>query len=167
MAKDNARAAHKVLKRLRRMLEDAEVGMLTTVAADGTLRSRPMAAREVELFGEVWFLTRAGSPKAGEIRDNQQVSLTFTDPREDLYVSMSGRASIVRDPERVRDLWKRGDKSWFPEGKNDPDLALLRVQVEHAEYWDEDACAMRPVPRPEPEAAAGAKKASAPTIPPA
>jgi len=33
-------------------------------------------------------------------------------------------------------LWSAAAKAWFPGGVDDPDLQLLRVQVQHAEYWD-------------------------------
>ena len=141
-------------KKLRKLVKDARVAMLTTVAGDGTLRSRPMAVLKAPLGEDLWFFTRASAPKTGEIRDNDRVNVTFSDCEADRYLSVSGRASIVRDTARIDELWSGRMKSWFPEGKRDPDLALLRVHVEHAEYWDSKKGAMVALGPPAPAAAA-------------
>jgi general stress protein 26 len=129
-------------KKLRKLVKGARVAMLTTVAPDGALRSRPMAALKAPLGEELFFFTRASAPKADEIRDNDHVNVTFADTESDRYLSISGRASVVKDPGRIADLWSGRLKAWFPEGRKDPDLALLQVRVERAEYWDSKKAGM-------------------------
>ena len=130
------------LKKLRKLIKGARVAMLTTVAPDGTLRNRPMATLKAPFEGDVWFFTRATAPKAGEIRDNDHVNVSFSDGDDNRYLSISGTASLVRDKERLEQLWSGRLKNWFPDGKKDPDLALLRVRVDRAEYWDAKTAAM-------------------------
>ena len=146
MAKDNKGkkdASDKAgSKKLRKLVKGARVAMLTTVAGDGSLRSRPMAALKGTLGEDLWFFTRASAPKTGEIRDNDRVNVTFCDGESERYLSVSGRASIVKDAARIEEMWSGRLKAWFPDGKKDPDLALLRVQIEHAEYWDSKTAAM-------------------------
>jgi general stress protein 26 len=156
MAKDKARKAGKAaqdpgsdsvagkgdLKKLRKLIKGARVAMLTTVAPDGTLRSRPMATLKAPFEGDVWFFTRATTSKADEIRDNDQVNVSFSDGDDNRYLSISGTASLVRDKDRLEQLWSGRLKNWFPDGKKDPDLALLRVRVDRAEYWDTKTAAM-------------------------
>jgi general stress protein 26 len=129
-------------RKLRKLVKSARVAMLTTVAGDGSLRSRPMAALKASLAEDLWFFTRASAPKTEEIRDNDRVNVTFSDGDAGRYLSVSGRASIVRDADRIQELWSGRMKTWFPNGKKDPELALLRVQIEHAEYWDSKKAAM-------------------------
>ena len=140
MAKDNdnddSGKPKNPVKKLRKMIRSVPVAMLTTVAADGSLRSRPMATREEDFDGEIWFFTRFHSPKSDEIQENQKVNVAYVSPKNDRYVSISGTASLVRDPEKVKELWRGELKAWFPEGKKDPELALLKVTVSKAEYWD-------------------------------
>ena len=150
MAKDKAQKAGKDqqssdkgdLKKLRKLVKGARVAMLTTVAPDGTLRSRPMATLKAPFEGDVWFFTRATAPKADEIRDNDHVNVSFSDGDDNRYLSISGTASLVRDKERLEQLWSGRLKNWFPDGKKDPDLALLRVRVDRAEYWDAKTATM-------------------------
>ena len=144
-AKDPEPGARKDLKKLRKLIKGARVAMLTTVAPDGTLRSRPMATLKAPFQGDVWFFTRGSTPKAHEIRDNDHVNVCFSDGEDNRYLSISGTASLVKDPARFEDLWTGRLKDWFPDGKKDPDLALLRVRVDRAEYWDKKTAAMVPL----------------------
>ena len=124
-------------RKLRKLLKGFRVAMLTTVTPDGALRSRPMATVPLQDDGDIWLLTKAGAPKVGEVEEHHRVNLNYASDEDDRYISLSGTASLVRDPQRVLGLWKKRHRKWFPEGKNDPELAALRVQVERAQYWDE------------------------------
>jgi general stress protein 26 len=146
MAKDKGKngknAGDGPARKLRKIMKGARVAMLTTVAPDGTLRSRPMEAVKAPFDGDLWFFTRASAPKTGEIRDNDHVNVSFADPEGDRYLSLSGRASVVRDDAKIQELWSGKMKAWFAGGRRDPDLALLRVHLERAEYWDAKAGGM-------------------------
>ena len=124
-------------RKLRKLLKGFRVAMLTTVGPGGSLRSRPMATARAQDDGDVWFLTKAGTPKVDEVQENQRVSVGYASPEDGRYVSLSGTASVVKDPQRVQDLWRKRHRKWFPAGKQDPDLAALRVRIDRAEYWDE------------------------------
>ena len=123
-------------RRLRRLIKGVRVAMLTTVAQDGSLRSRPMQPVQRRFEGELWFVTSTGSHAALEVREHERVHVTFVDPDDDLYVAINGSGSLVTDRDKVRELWRPSLKAWFPRGKKDPSLGLLRVSVESAEYWD-------------------------------
>ncbi|MBC8102672.1 MAG: pyridoxamine 5'-phosphate oxidase family protein [Cytophagales bacterium] len=126
------------LAKLRDLIKGIDIAMLTTVdTTDGTLRSRPMSINgEVEFDGDLWFFTRASSHKVDEIERSPQVNASFAQPEKQNYVSMSGNASLITDREKMKQLWKPHLKAWFPEGTDDPDMALLKVSVVKAEYWD-------------------------------
>jgi general stress protein 26 len=124
------------LSKLTELIEDIRIAMLTTAMPDGTLRSRPMATLQTESDGDLWFFTQASAAKAEEIRANPHVNVSYASPRENRYISVSGMATIVRDRNKMEQLWDQLYKAWFPQGLEDPDLALLRIDVERAEYWD-------------------------------
>jgi general stress protein 26 len=124
------------IAKLNRLLDGFRVGMLATTDTDGRLRARPMASHAIDETGCMWFLTSASSHKVDELQGHHQVNVSFADPADQRYVSLSGRGALVRDPRRIERLWSQAYESWFPRGKEDPDLALLRVEVEKAEYWD-------------------------------
>jgi len=124
------------VKKLAELIKDIRVGMLTTVEADGCLRSRPMATQETEFDGTLWFLTDVETAKVYEIEREHHVNIAFAHPGEQKYVSVSGMATVSRDRAKVKELWTPMHKAWFPEGVDDPKIALLRVDVNKAEYWD-------------------------------
>ncbi len=124
-------------RKLGALIGGIGVAMLTTAAPEGGLRSRPMATQGRALEnGELWFFTRDDSGKVHEIEADQEVNLAYAEPKEQRYVSLSGRATVLRDPARARELWSPEVKTWFPGGPEDPHLALLRVRVHGAEAWD-------------------------------
>ena len=124
------------LAKVARLIGDIKFAMLTTAAADGSLRSRPLSTLKMDSQASLWFFTSLTSPKMDEIRDNSQVNLTYARPDKQDYVSVSGSAEIVRDREKMKELWTAWIKPWFPKGIDDPDLVLLKVNLEEAEYWD-------------------------------
>jgi general stress protein 26 len=124
------------IAKLNELIKDIEIAMLTTYDQDGSLHSRPMATQKVEFDGLLWFFTRASSHKVQEIEREHHVNLAYSAPDKQRYVSVSGMARLVKDRPKMEELWNPVYKAWFPDGLDDADLALLKVSVEHAEYWD-------------------------------
>ncbi|QSQ20881.1 pyridoxamine 5'-phosphate oxidase family protein [Pyxidicoccus parkwayensis] len=127
---------HEVVQHFGDLIKGIKVAMMTTVEEDGSLRSRPMWTHDRDFDGELWFFTREHSHKVDEVEHDHHVSLAYADPTRDRYVSVSGRCRLVRDKDKARELWNPTLKAWFPDGLDDPELALLCVRVERAEYWD-------------------------------
>ena len=130
-----AMAQQEQFDKLWSMMKDAKFAML--VSRDGGhLRGRPMAASQDGFDGTLWFFTSASSHKVDEVGAENQVCVTNAEPSSQDYLSMSGPATLVRDQAEKDRRWSELLKTWFPKGKNDPDVALLKVTVEQAEYWD-------------------------------
>jgi general stress protein 26 len=125
------------LDRLAGLVERIKVGMLTTIAPDGSLRSRPLQTLLMDAQARLWFFVEADSPKTEEMASHEhQVCLSYADPDKMSYVSVSGTGRVLRDRERMRELWSPFAKAWFPRGVDDPALALLEVRLDKAELWD-------------------------------
>ena len=130
------------IKKLNELIKDIDFAMLTTVEDDGMLRSRPMVTQEAEFDGDLWFFTGASSLKVGEVQHDRHVNVSYADPKNQTYVSISGTAQVVRDRKKIEELWNPAYQAWFPQGLDDPDLALLKVTAQHAEYWDSSSSAV-------------------------
>ncbi|MEO7908344.1 MAG: pyridoxamine 5'-phosphate oxidase family protein [Roseiflexaceae bacterium] len=133
---DNQADRNASIKKLGELIEDFGIAMLTTIDDDGALRSRPMGTQQIEFDGDLWFFAGASSAKAHEVRRDQRVNISYAKPDQQRYVSVSGTAELVRDQAKIKELWKPIFKAWFPQGLEDPDLGLLKINVEQAEYWD-------------------------------
>ena len=110
--------------------------MLTTSDDDGGLTARPMTTVQKQFDGTLWFFTSRTSPPAMAVTADPVVGVQYVDTGSDVYVSLSGDASLETDRVRMQGLWSPMVKAWFPQGLDDPDLVLLRVDVHKAEYWD-------------------------------
>ena len=124
------------IKKLGELIKGINIAMMATALPDGDLRSRPMATQEEEFDGTLWFFTGSDSGKVHEIEDDQHVNLSYSEPGAQKYVSVSGRARLVHDRAKIEELWSPPLKAWFPDGVEDPNIALLKVEVDSAEYWD-------------------------------
>jgi general stress protein 26 len=130
------------IEKLSELMKGIKFAMLTTIEEDGSLHSRPMTTQQVEFDGDLWFFTSASSGKVWEAGHHRQVNVSFADPEKSKFVSVSGVATLVRDRARMEQLWKAPYKVFFPNGLDDPDLALLRIEVQKGEYWDSSPTAL-------------------------
>lgn len=132
----NNKTNREATEKLRELIKGIDIAMLTTVDQDGTLRSRPMGTQEAEFDGDLWFLTSVDTAKVPEIRHDQNVNVSYADSGSHRYVSVTGKALILDDKAKIEEFWQPIYKAYFPEGKDDPKLRVLKINVEKAEYWD-------------------------------
>ncbi len=129
---DHAAACASLWKKIR----PVKFAMLTCRDTSGDLTSRPMTTVQDQFDGALWFFCSRAAPVIAALDRDGAVNLTYAEPKDDLYVSLSGMASIDTHRERREQLWNVMVQAWFPGGIDDPDLLLLRVDVHAAEYWD-------------------------------
>ena len=137
MSEQNNDTDHQAeIEKLGKMIKSIKYAMLSTVDKDGSIRSRPMATQDLDFNGELWFFTKASAPKVDEVDSEHHVNVSYADPSGQTYISISGMATLVRDKAKNNELWTTPMKAWFPNGPDDPDVALLKVDVDKAQYWD-------------------------------
>lgn len=121
-------------QRLSTLLSLFDTAMLVTRTGDGGMRARPLSIAESQDDGAMYFSTAVESPKVHELEADSHVNIVMQDGRR--FVSVSGTATVVRDRLLIERLWRPAWKVWFPGGKDDPSLCLLRVDPTEAAYWD-------------------------------
>ena len=123
-------------KKIAELVKDIRIAMMTTVAKDGTMSSRPMAVQDKPFDGTLWFLTRSTSDKVDEVQEDHHVTLSFADPDDSNYIALKGIGHVSRDRAKIKELWNPMYKAWFPGGENDPEITVLRVDVTEGDYWE-------------------------------
>jgi general stress protein 26 len=124
------------LKKIAELVKGIRICMLNTQGEDGRISSRPMAAQDVPFYGTLWFLASIRSEKIDEIGGDRHVTLTFAEPSDSKYIALKGRATYSQDKAKIHELWSTWYKAWFPGGEDDPDIAVLRIDVSEADYWE-------------------------------
>lgn len=125
------------MKRFKELVEDIQFGMLTTKnSLDGTLSSRPMTLQEVDENNYLWFFADKNSHLANDIRLNIDVNVAFAHPSDSSYVSVAGNGYVIQDHQKVDELFTPVTKAWFPDGPNDPNIALIQVRPVTVDFWD-------------------------------
>jgi len=120
--------------KVRDLIKDERIAMLTTISTDGSLVSRPMGVQAVDFDGDLWFFAAQDSHKVTEIAHDSAANAAFSGTSS--WVSLSGRAALVHDPDKIRELWNAVADAWFPDGPDTPGVVLIRLHAESAEYWD-------------------------------
>jgi general stress protein 26 len=120
--------------KVRELVKDNRMAMLTTVDRDGALVSRPMAVQQVEFDGDLWFFADGAAPAVDQVRSNPTVNVSFSCSSS--WLSIAGQVEVVKDRAKMRELWNPVVEAWFPDGPETPGLVLLKVHADTAEYWD-------------------------------
>jgi general stress protein 26 len=123
---------------LFKIINQIKYSMFTTIRPNGHLSSRPMemVTTKSQDEGILWFFSKRNSLKNDDINNDQQVNLTFTESEKHRFVSISGKAFISDDKNKMEKLWEPDLATWFPEGLNDKDLTLIGVELEACEVWE-------------------------------
>lgn len=120
--------------RLREILDDAPAVLLTTRARD-RLHTVPMDIQRVDDDGTMYFATSTATVKTSEIEADPRVQIAFQGKTR--FAVVHGRALVSQDRKLIDELWKEDWRLWFPEGKEQPDIAIIVVDPERGEYWDQ------------------------------
>ena len=121
-------------RKVAELLKGERFGFLTTITMDGRLTSRPMTLQEVEFDGDLWFFAERDSNPVRHIAGSPQVNVGVGSGGT--WVSLTGRARVVENPAKKRELWNSAVEAWFPQGPEDDSVVLLEVEGDSAEYWD-------------------------------
>jgi general stress protein 26 len=125
-------------KKFRKLVEEIRTCMFITDNRDEN-HTRPMSTIEVESNGTLWFYTDVRSIKVEEISSSKEVHLTYAHPGKESYLDVWGNASVVTDRKQIKDKWTPIVKAWFPQGPEDPNIALLKVTPTNSYYWDAES----------------------------
>jgi general stress protein 26 len=120
-------------KYLYDVVNDFDVAMLVTHVANA-IHARPMAIARLDEGIGAYLVTDINSLKVDEIRVNPQAILTFQSTNK--FAALRGELTVLRDRQLIEDLWKETWKLWFPDGRSDPKIALLKFTAHEGEYWD-------------------------------
>ncbi len=120
------------IETVRKLIQGIDIAMLTSVTEQG-LVSRPMKTQEVEFDGDLWFLTMKDTEKYEELLENPNVNVAYVGKS---YVSIRGTAELVDNREKIKEFWNNAYEKLLETTSDDPNLILIKVKAETAEYWE-------------------------------
>lgn len=119
---------------LYELIKDIDIAMLTTHTEEG-LVSRPMKTQDVEFDGDLWFFSKKDTSKYHEILHDSDVNVAYVGKS---YVSIRGKAQIVEDIKKKKELWNKMNEKIMQTTYDDPTIILIKVDVQAAEYWEQE-----------------------------
>jgi len=131
------------LEKFYELVYDIDTAMMTTRRADGHLRARAMANQKRAAGADLWFVCRQGTAKLADLAQDPHINLTYYKDGSREWVSVSGLATVTREPAKIRELYAEDWKMWFAdEGDprhgtpDDPRMVLIGVQIHAAEFLE-------------------------------
>jgi general stress protein 26 len=119
-----------------REIAEGETAMFGVFEGPYDLVSSPMYTQAVDDDGTIWFFSGADSDKNATLATQPEVKLNYYNHGEDAYLAISGTCVVSRDAAVTDRLWSEWTKTWFPNGKEDPNLTLLKVTPKDGNYWE-------------------------------
>ena len=127
------------IEKLQDLIDDINICLFcTNLKTDNMATCRPMSPQKVDNEGNLWFFSDVNSDKNKEIESDSVVQLFFSSPSKNSYLVINGHAEITIDKEKTEELWSPIVKTWFKEGKDDPNISIIKVSPDNAYYWDTD-----------------------------
>lgn len=130
---------HDAVKKIKDLSESAKICMFCTELDTLPINSRPMSLQETDDEGNLWFISGDSSNKNFEIKDDKRVQLFFMNNGDYQYLSIFGDATIYKDRATIEDKWSPMANAWFEDGKDDPNVSIIRVEPRESYYWDTKA----------------------------
>jgi general stress protein 26 len=130
------------VKKFKELVKDVSVCMFTTVDDHNNLYSRPMSTVNIDDEGNAWFFTNEFSETIQEVSKDNNVHLIYAHPAKNVYVTVKGSCTVILNRKKIDELWTPLLKAWFPNGKEDPKLCLVKVVTEEASYWNSNSGSM-------------------------
>ena len=127
------------IDKLKSLVDDIMICLFCTdLKTDDGATCRPMTAIKVCDQGNIWFFSEKSSDKNKAIAADKNVQLFFSHPGKGSYLVVNGEAEIIFDKTIIGELWTPVAKIWFKEGKEDPNISVVKVKPTTAYYWDTD-----------------------------
>lgn len=127
--------SQQALKKLKELAESTRFCMFCTDLENAPINTRPMSLQEVDEEGNLWFISSEESNKNFEIKDDNRTQLIFSNPKDMEFLSVYGTAHIYRDRKTIDEKWSSLANAWF-DGKDDPNVSIIRVAPLEGYYWD-------------------------------
>lgn len=122
--------------KMKALAEKIKICMFCTNLSTAPFSTRPMGISEVDDDGKIWFLSASSSNKNQEIKQDEKVQLIFSDPDNAHFLNVFGEADIFDDEKSIEKAWTPLAKAWFPDGKDDIHVTVIKVHPLDAYYWD-------------------------------
>jgi general stress protein 26 len=123
------------IEKFRELVDGIHIAMLVTSDPyQQVMDGRPMGTQDIQDDGSIWFFTQRDTAKVSEIVTESHVAVSYADTKKNSYVFARGDATIVEDHAKATELWNPMMQAWF-DSPEDPELVLIRVHVDSAEYW--------------------------------
>ena len=120
-----------------RFWKDLKASPFVMLGLDGARdgHTQPMTAQFDDDHGPLWFFTTKDNGLTTALTQSERAIASYVGKGHDLFATIHGTLSVDNDPATIDRLWNSHVEAWYEGGRNDPKLALLRLDTEKAQLW--------------------------------
>jgi general stress protein 26 len=127
-------AARDLRPAARLVIQAARYATFITVDASGQPQARTVQPVQPDSDMVVWFATNPRTRKVAQLAANPRATLHYFDPATQGYVTLVGRARVVRDRAEKERHW---NPAWTPHyADRDTSVVLIELRPERLEMVD-------------------------------
>ena len=89
--------------------------------------------------GTIYFFGARSEALVKGLSESNRAVATYVSKGHDLFAHIHGTLELVDDRALVEKLWNPFIASWYKDGKDDPDLQLVRFDTTNAEIWKSES----------------------------
>lgn len=137
MNKRNYMKNEEGLRKVRTLIDEQKTVMMASNLNTIPFSVCPMTVQQMDEKGDLWFFVSKDSGLFMDIEEDNRVQIIYNDDNKQQYLSIFGNATHIIAEQKKEELWNHHLLNWF-EGKDDPDLTLISVNMENAFFWDNE-----------------------------
>jgi general stress protein 26 len=134
--------ADMTLKDVAEKMRDIDFTILSTRTDNGSIAGRPMSNnRDVDFNGDSYFFACEDTRTVRDIMRDPNVALSYQSKSgmlgmKPFFLTLEGRADLIKDKGRFGDHWTKDLDQWFKQGIDTPGLVMIKVAAQRLHYWD-------------------------------
>lgn len=124
------------IKDIEKALQCIDCCMMTTIDSQGNINTRPMLQnKEAAYDGNLYFFSMKDTRKVLDLEKNPNISLTYQDKENTLFIQIHGMGEIVEKPDEMAPFWDKKLDLWWPQQEHTPEICMIRIRVSRIRYW--------------------------------
>lgn len=122
------------LDKLSELLKKFRFAMLTTRTDDGKLAAHPLTVQEAEFDRDLWFIIGKNSSAVEDVARDPMSA--YPSARMTRGYRLRAPRPSCPTPRSCANSGIRRSRHGFPDGPENPNVTLLKVDAVSGEYWD-------------------------------
>lgn len=114
-------------------IDEIHAGMLGIAGAN--LHMQPMSPQLDRDTDTIWFFAKKNAEMVEAIKPGSHAHFCVVGKKHDYHACLAGPISVELQTAKRDEYWNGVVEAWFEDGKDDPQLTMLKLKLDDAKIW--------------------------------